>query len=80
MRNKTHKYAQGDCFGVAALLPNRSRMADVIAGEDGTRIGFHALTELNKRDPRKANKLLTRVLEDTLQVIAELEQCGEPVS
>ena len=77
-RNRTHRYMIGDCFGVAALLPNHNRMTDVVAGTDRTRIAFYSLPELNKRDPRKANKVFTRVLEDTLQLIGELEHRGEP--
>jgi hypothetical protein len=73
IRNRHHKYALGDCFGVAALLPNHNRMTDVVAGADRTRIAFYALPELNKRNPRKASQLLTRVIEDTLEVIEELE-------
>lgn len=72
-RNRRHRYSTGDCFGVAALLPNKSRMTDVVAGADGTKIGFYRLPELNRRDPRKASQLLTRVIEDTLEVIEELE-------
>ena len=71
--NRTHRYSIGDCFGVAALLPHGSRMTDVVAGSDKTRIAFHSLAKLNKRDPRKANQVFTRVMEDTLQLIGELE-------
>jgi hypothetical protein len=76
MLNRSHRYSLGDCFGVAALLPNKSRMTDVIAGIDKTRIAFHKLPDLNRRDPKKASRLLTRVIEDTLQVIGELEACA----
>jgi hypothetical protein len=72
-RNRTHRYMVGDCFGVAALLPNHIRMTDVVAGVDKTRIAFHSLTELNKMDPKKANQVFTRLLQDTLQLIGELE-------
>lgn len=77
-RNRTHRYSIGDCFGVAALLPNHSRMTDVVAWTDRTRIAFYSLPELNKRDPRKANQVFTSVLEDTLQLIGELEPHAEP--
>jgi Cyclic nucleotide-binding domain len=77
-RNRNHRYVIGDCFGVAALLPNHSRMTDVVAGTDRTRIAFYSLPELNKRDPRKANQVFTRVLEDTLHLIGELERHAEP--
>ena len=74
LRNKSHRYSVGDCFGVAALLPNHARMVDVVAGEDKTRIGFYLLSDLNKKDPKKASQVLQRVIEDTLDVIGELEQ------
>jgi hypothetical protein len=77
-RNKRHTYALGDCFGVAALLPKHNRMTDVVAGADRTKIGFYALPELNKHNPRKASQLLTRVIEDTLEVIEELEHHSVP--
>ena len=74
VRNKHHRYKVGDCFGVAALLPKRARMMDVVAGEDRTRIGFYLLSDLNKKDPKKASQVLNRVIEDTLDVIGELEE------
>ena len=36
LTNKTHRYAAGDCFGVAALVPNHTRLSDVVAQSDGT--------------------------------------------
>jgi len=72
-RNRTHRYSIGDCFGVAALLPNHSRMTDVVAGTDRTKIAFYSLPELNKRDPKKASQVFTSVLEDTLRLIGERE-------
>ena len=77
VRNKRHRYSLGDCFGVAALLPKHRRMTDVVAGADKTRIAFYRLPELNRRDPKKASHLLNRVIEDTLQVIGELEQTAK---
>ena len=73
-RNKSHHYGAGDCFGAAALLPKQSRMISIIAGSDRTRIAFYNLIELNKSDPKKANSVFARVMEDTLQVIRELEK------
>jgi hypothetical protein len=73
VRNKHHRYSVGDCFGVAALLPNHPRMVDIVAGEDKTKIGFYLLSDLNRKDPRKASQVLQRVIEDTLDVIGELE-------
>ena len=76
-RNRTHRYSIGDCFGVAALLPNHSRMTSVVAGTDRTRIAFYSLPQLHKRDPKKASQLFSRVLEDTIQLIGELEHHAE---
>jgi len=72
-RNRRHRYSLGDCFGVSALLPNHSRMTDVVAGTDGTKIAFYNLSDLNRRDPKKASTILNKVIEDTLKVIGELE-------
>ncbi len=77
LRNRRHRYSLGDCFGVAALLPNHSRMTDVVAGADRTRIGFYRLPELNRKDPRKASRIFNRVIEDTIQVLGEMEQLTE---
>jgi len=77
VRNKHHRYKVGDCFGVAALVPKHARMTDVVAGEDRTKIGFYLLADLNKRDPKKASQLLNRVIEDTLDVIGELQETLE---
>ena len=73
-RNMAHRYKTGDCFGAAALLPKHRRMTSVISGSDRTRIAFYNLIELNKSDPKKANSVFARVMEDTLQVIRELEK------
>jgi len=79
-RNTTHRYSIGDCFGVAALLPNHSRMSDVVAGSDRTKIAFYSLPELNKRDPKKASQVFACVMEDTLRLIGEREPHPEPRS
>jgi hypothetical protein len=71
-QRRDHRYSLGDCFGVAALLPNHNRMVDVIADADRTEIAFYQLTELNKRDPKKASRILNLVIEDTLRVMDEL--------
>ncbi len=73
-QNRSHRYAAGDCFGAAALLPKHTRMTSIIAGSDRTRIAFYDLMELKKSDPRKANKVFARIMEDTLQVIRDLEK------
>jgi len=73
-RNRTHRYRKGDCFGAAALLPGHRRMTSVIAGSVGTRIAFLNLPELNRSNPRRAGSVFVRVMEDTLQVIRDLEK------
>ena len=73
-RNKSHHYGAGDCFGAAALLPKQSRMTSIIAGSDRMRVAFYNLMALNKSDPKKAKRVFARVMEDTLQVIRDLEK------
>jgi hypothetical protein len=72
--NKSHRYRAGDCFGAAALVPGHKRMTSVICASDGTRIAFHSLAHLSKSDPKKAQRIFARVIEDTLEVIQELEK------
>jgi hypothetical protein len=72
--NQSHRYHAGDCFGAAALVPRQRRMTSIISGSDGTRVAFHNLAELMRRDPKKANAMFSRVMEDTLKVIRELEK------
>jgi hypothetical protein len=72
--NPAHHYGPGDCFGASALLANHNRTCDVIAAKDGTRIAFHNLIELSRRDPKKASRIFQAVMEDTLAVIKDLEQ------
>jgi CRP-like cAMP-binding protein len=72
--NRMHKYGAGDCFGVAALLPNHSRMADIVAGIDRTMVAFYNLVEMSQSDPRNASRLFNCVMEDTLRVIDQLDK------
>ena len=72
-RNKHHRYKVGTASGLPRSFQSESRMTDVVAGEDKTRIGFYLLSP-NKKDPRKASQVLNRVIEDTLDVIGELEE------
>jgi hypothetical protein len=76
-RNRSHRYREGDCFGAAALLARHQRTCDVVAGSDGTRIGFYNLIELSKSNPRKARELFGTVMEDTFKVIQGLEKSIE---
>jgi len=70
--NRTHRYGAGDCFGVAALVPNHTRMSDVLAAEDDTVVAFYDLVDLRQREPGKATRIVARIMEDTLQVVDEL--------
>ena len=72
-QNKSHRYNRGDCFGAAALLAHQNRTADIIAGKDGTRIAFYNVIALSKKNPNKAKKLYTKVMEDIFTIISNLE-------
>jgi hypothetical protein len=70
--NRTHRYALGDCFGVAALVPNHTRMSDVVATVDDTVVAFYDLVDLRQSEPGRATRIVGRIMEDTLQVVDEL--------
>ncbi len=70
--NRVHRYIAGDCFGVAALVPNHTRMSDVIASVDDTVVAFYDLVDLRQREPGRATRIVARIMEDTLQVVDEL--------
>ena len=70
--NRTHHYGVGDCFGVAALVPNHTRLSDVIAASDDTAVAFYDLAGLRASEPTRANRVVNRIMEDTLQVVDEL--------
>jgi len=70
--NRSHRYSAGDCFGVAALVPNHTRMSDVIANVDDTVVAFYDLVDLRQTEPGRATRIVARIMEDTLQVVDEL--------
>ncbi len=70
--NRVHRYIAGDCFGVAALVPNHTRMSDVIASVDDTVVAFYDLVDLRQREPGRATRIVAQIMEDTLQVVDEL--------
>jgi hypothetical protein len=70
--NPTHRYRVGDCFGVAALVANHRRMSDVIARENDTAVAFYDLADLRRSEPGRASRVVTQIVEDTLQVVDEL--------
>lgn len=66
-------YRVGSTFGFAALLENKDRMADIVAGEDGTLIACHNLKDLTRSDPVKARSIYNDVMEDIFRVVEYLE-------
>jgi CRP-like cAMP-binding protein len=66
-------YKQGSTFGFAALLENKDRMADIVAGEDGTLIASYNLKDLSRVDPAKARSLYNEAMEDIFRVMEYLE-------
>ncbi len=72
LANKSHHYQVGDCFGVAALVPNQKRLSDVIAHSESTLVAFYHLHDLRLSEPEKATRVVTQVMEDTLRVVDEL--------
>jgi hypothetical protein len=77
LTNKAHRYGAGDCFGVAALVPNHTRLSDVLARVDGTTVAFYDLGDLRQNEPGRANRVVSRIMDDTLRVVDEL---GKAVS
>ncbi len=76
-RNKAHRYKVGYCFGIAGLLDKQNRTADIIAGTDNTKIGFHNIIKLSKINPKKARQLYNMSMEDIFEVIKDLEKTIE---
>jgi len=70
--NRSHQYTPGDCFGVAALVPNHTRMSDVIASVGDTVVAFYDLTDLRQTEPGRATRVVAQIMEDTLRVVDEL--------
>lgn len=70
-------YRPGATFGSAALLQHKNRMADIMAGEDGTIIAFYDLRTLSKTEPVKARALYNEAMEDIFRVIEYLEDYSQ---
>jgi CRP-like cAMP-binding protein len=66
-------YRPGATFGAAGLFENKRRMADIVAGEDGTIIAFYDMRELWTTDREKAKELSNEAMEDIFRVLAWLE-------
>lgn len=66
-------YRAGSTFGSAAIFRQKNRMADIVAGEDGTTIAFYNIRELSKTNPAKARELYDEAMEDLFQILGYLE-------
>ena len=66
-------YRPGSTFGAAGLFENKRRMADIVAGENGTIIAFYDMRELWTSDREKAKELSNEAMEDIFRVLAWLE-------
>lgn len=67
------RYEAGRSFGAAGLLSNQERTGSVLADADGTVVAFYNMQEVAKTNPAKARELYNEVMEDTLRVIAFLD-------
>lgn len=66
-------YRPGATFGAAGLFENKRRMADIVAGENGTIIAFYDMRELWTSDREKAKELSNEAMEDIFRVLSWLE-------
>ncbi len=66
-------YRSGSTFGGAALLRHKSRLADIVAGEDDTIVAYYDLRAFSKTDPAKARALYNSAMEDIFHVLEYLE-------
>jgi hypothetical protein len=66
-------YKAGSTFGSAAIFRQKNRMADIVAGEDGTTIAFYNIRELSKSNPAKARELYDEAMEDLFHILGYLE-------
>jgi hypothetical protein len=67
------RYEAGRSFGAAGLLSNQERTGSVLADADDTVVAFYNMQEVSKTNPAKARELYNEVMEDTLHVIAFLD-------
>jgi hypothetical protein len=66
-------YQPGTTFGAAALFQHKSRLADIVAGQDDTVIGFYNMRELTRTNPAKARELYNAAMEDVFDILTYLE-------
>jgi hypothetical protein len=74
VRHPEFPYKAGSTFGAAALFRQKSRLADVVAGEDGTTVTFYNIRELSKTNPTKARDLYDEAMEDVFHILVHLEE------
>ncbi len=70
-------YRAGATFGSAAIFRQKNRMADIVAGEDGTAIAFYDLRELRRTNPAKARELYDQAMEDIFHLLQYFEQYSQ---
>jgi hypothetical protein len=66
-------YAVGSTFGAAAIFRQKSRMVDIVAGENGTTIAYYNIKELAQSNPTKARELYAEAMEDVFHILGYLE-------
>ena len=66
-------YRPGATFGAAGLFEHKRRMADIVAGENGTIVAFYDMRELSQSAPEKARELYNEAMEDIFRVLTWLE-------
>ena len=66
-------YRPGATFGAAGLFEHKRRMADIVAGENGTIVAFYDMRELWTSDREKAKELSNEAMEDIFRVLSWLE-------
>jgi CRP-like cAMP-binding protein len=73
VKHQDMPYKAGSTFGAAALFRQKSRLADVVAAQDGTVIAFYNLKELSRTNPVKARALYDEAMEDIFHILVHLE-------
>jgi hypothetical protein len=73
-KNKDKAYHIGENFGQSDLFINKTRIADIISGEDGTTAAFYNIKKLNEKDPLKAKELYSKSMDDVFEIISNLEE------
>jgi hypothetical protein len=74
IRHPDMSYGPGTTFGAAALFRQKSRLADIVAGEDGTTVTFFNIRELTRSNPAKARELYDEAMEDVFHILVYLEE------